>query len=213
LALKKAFVAIGDLREHTPVDEVLIRKGGATGIRIGDSEIRSGIVVLAAGAWSATISGVPEEIRPPVRPVKGQMISLTVPENGPLVSHLLHYDDKFIIQRHDGRLLIGATVEERGFDTTVTAGAMLELLTFAQKVLPNVSHLSIWETWAGVRPGSPDGVPILGPTDVKGLVLATGHFRNGILLGPITADVISEFVISGRLSELAEAFTLQRFDH
>jgi len=126
---------------------------------------------------------------------------------------VIHYADTFLVQRGDGRLLIGATVEERGFDTKVTAGAISKLLTVALAVIPDIDTLPLGEAWAGTRPGSPDGAPILGGTNVEGLVMATGHFRNGILLAPITADLVSEYVISDKLPALAQPFTMNRFSN
>ncbi len=174
--------------------------------------IRAHKVIIAAGAWSAGIPGLDEGMRPPVRPVKGQVISVIVPQRKRLLSHMIHYADTFLVQRRNGRLLIGATVEEeRGFDTRVTAGAISKLLTVALAVIPDIGALPLGGAWAGTRPGSPDGAPILGGTSVEGLVMATGHFRNGILLAPITADLVSEYVISDKLPALARPFTVNRF--
>jgi len=213
LALKKAFLVVGDFREKTSVAKIVIQGGRVIGVSAGGSTIRAHKVIIAAGAWSAGIPGLDERIRPPVRPVKGQVISVKVPEGRRLLSHVIHYADTFLVQRGDGRLLIGATVEERGFDTKVTAGAISKLLTVALAVIPDIDTLPLGEAWAGTRPGSPDGAPILGGTNVEGLVMATGHFRNGILLAPITADLVSEYVISDKLPALAQPFTMNRFSN
>ncbi len=117
----------------------------------------------------------------------------------------------YLVPRLDGRLIVGATVEERGFDATLTAGAMLSLLEAAWRVLPAIEDCPIIESWVGFRPGSPDDAPILGPTAVEGLILATGHHRNGILLTPITADEVSRCVLSGEASETIRRFGIERF--
>ncbi|HEV2062544.1 MAG TPA: FAD-dependent oxidoreductase, partial [Solirubrobacteraceae bacterium] len=137
-------------------------------------------VVLAAGAWSAGLADVP------VRPVKGQILRLRDPAGAGLVSRAIRFEGGYLVPRGDGRYVLGATVEERGFDTTVTAGGVYELLRDASEVVPGISELVIEESAAGLRPGTPGNVPIVrrdGRT-----VVATGHFRNGILLAPVTAD-------------------------
>lgn len=211
-ALKRAFVAAGGvLRERTNVDEIAISGGRVTGVRCGGTVLEADLVVLAAGAWSPTIAGVPESSRPPVRPVKGQMVSLQMPKDAPLIRHVVWGPDAYLVPRLDGALLLGTTVEEQSYDTSLTAGGVYEILRHAWEVLPAVYDLPVIEMWAGLRPTSRDDAPLLGPTSVDGLVMATGHHRNGILLAPITARAISAYVLTGRLPDEAEAFRPSRF--
>ena len=141
-------------------------------------------VVLAAGAWSALLEGLPDAARPPVRPVKGQMLALRMDPEHPVLRHVLWAPKGYLVPRGDGRLIVGGTVEERGFDQDLTAGGVLALLEAAWRALPVVEELPIDELWVGFRPTSRDDAPILGPTSIEGLVLATGQHRNGILLTP-----------------------------
>jgi glycine oxidase len=168
-------------------------------------------VVIAAGAWSPLVAGLPPALRPPVRPVKGQMLALGMDARAPILRHVLWTQKAYLAPRRDGRLLVGATTEERGFDERLTAGGMLSLLESAWRALPEIEELPILESWTGFRPGSRDDAPILGPTDVDGLIFATGHHRNGILLTPVTADAIAGFLLSGREDETLAAFRLSRF--
>ena len=117
----------------------------------------------------------------------------------------------YLVPRNDGRLIVGGTVEERGFDTTLTAGGLLALIDGAWRAVPTIEELPIAETWVGFRPGSRDDAPMLGPSGIDGLAIATGHHRNGILLTPVSAAVMSEFMLTGRLSELARPFSPERF--
>jgi glycine oxidase len=161
-------------------------------------------VVLAAGPWSAAIAGLPAAARPPVRPVKGQILRLRPPTGQavttPLPEHSIraisHGHDIYLVPRADGELVVGATVEDRGFDTTVRAGAVRELLRDARAVMPGIDELELVEASAALRPGSPDNRPIIGRTVIDNLVVATGHHRNGILLAPITADLVAGIVTS-----------------
>jgi len=180
-------------------------------VQCGEVEHPAETVVLAAGPWSRQIAGLPESARPPVRPIKGQMIALRMDPAAPLVRHVLWAPKAYIVPRKDGRLLIGATVEERGFDANLTAGGVLAILEGAWRALPAIEELPVDEMWVGFRPGSRDDAPILGPTPVEGLVLATGHHRNGILLTPATADAVSRFILTGRIDESMRPFGIDRF--
>jgi len=212
-ALKVAGTSAGaDLREHRPVRRILITNGRVVGVELADgTEHRGDIVVLAAGAWSRGIEGLPSALRPPVRPVKGQMIALQMDAAVPLVTHVVWGPKVYMTPRLDGRLILGATVEEKGFDTTITAGAVLALLEAAWRVFPAIEELPIAEMWAGHRPGSRDDAPILGYGPAGGLVYATGHHRNGILLAPITADAIARLVLDGTTDPVIAPFRLDRF--
>lgn len=199
------------LHPHTPVEALETAGGQATGVRIAGELQPADAVVLAAGAWCGSIPGVPPEAKPPVRPLKGQMLALQMDPAAPILRHVLWAPTTYLIPRLDGRLLIGATVEERGFDDTITAGGLLTLLDSAWRAVPTIEELPVVETWAGFRPTSRDDAPIFGPTSVEGLFLATGHHRNGILLAPMTADAVSAAVLGQDMPELARPFTIQRF--
>src|SRR5207253_10402117 len=175
------------------------------------SKVSADKVVLAAGAWSRAIAGLAPELRPPVRPIKGQMLALRMDASAPLISHVVWAPGAYLVPRRDGRLLVGATVEERGFDTALTAGGVLTLLEAAWRALPAVEELPIEEMWAGHRPGSRDDAPILGPGPVEGLIYATGHHRNGILLAPVTADAIARLVFDGTVDAAIRPFGVERF--
>jgi len=199
------------IHEHCPVEEVVIAGGRARGVETQDGREDAEIVVLAAGAWSREIGGIPAAYRPPVRPIKGQMLALQMDPQAPLLRHVLWLPRAYLAPRLDGRLVIGGTVEERGFDTSLTAGGMLALLEGAWRGVPSIEELPIAETWVGFRPGSRDDAPLLGPSGIEGLVIATGHHRNGILLTPVSAAVVSGYILSGRLAEMALPFAPQRF--
>ncbi|MER5541984.1 glycine oxidase ThiO [Streptomyces sp. NPDC001118] len=180
------------------------------------TELRAGQVVLAAGSLSGRLTGVPEAVLPPVRPVKGQVLRLTVPRrHAPFLSRtvraVVRGSQVYLVPRENGELVVGATSEELGWDTTVTAGGVYELLRDAHELVPGITELPLTETRAGLRPGSPDNAPLLGPTGLAGLLLATGHFRNGVLLTPVTGDVLAEVLASGQLPDEARPFTPQRF--
>jgi glycine oxidase len=199
------------LVEEMAVTALVVADGRVTGIETAAGLHPAGTVVLAAGAWSRALDGVPAEARPPVRPVKGQMLALGMDPAAPLISHVVWAPGVYLVPRRDGRLILGATVEEKGFDQAITAGGLLSLLHAAWRAVPAIEELPVIETWVGHRPGSRDDAPVLGPGPLAGLVYATGHHRNGILLTPITAKVISDFIIEGRLDPVAEPFRLTRF--
>jgi glycine oxidase len=163
--------------------------------------------VIAAGCFSAQIQGV--ELYAPVRPAKGQMISLVCAEAR--IERVLWGDEIYLVPRNDGRVLAGATVEYSGFDKTITAGGQRKLFSAAISMVPAFEHARVEETWAGLRPDSPDHLPILGPADVQGLVIATGHFRSGVLLTPITAKLVREWITRGSTSMDIERYSPLRF--
>ncbi|MGW3171096.1 glycine oxidase ThiO [Streptomyces sp. NPDC001153] len=189
----------------------------AAGVTLADgTALSAGQVVLAAGSMSGRLAGVPEALLPPVRPVKGQVLRLTVPRRyAPFLSRtvraIVRGGHVYLVPREDGELVVGATSEELGWDTTVTAGGVYELLRDAHELVPGITELPLTETRAGLRPGSPDNAPLLGPSGLDGLLLATGHHRNGVLLTPVTGDVMAEVLASGRLPEEARPFTPRRF--
>lgn len=182
-----------------------------TGERVTGVTLASGralgadTVVLAAGVWSGRIGGLPDAVRPRVRPVKGQVVRVRTrtgepPLLGASVRALVAGRSVYLVPRSDGELVIGATQEERGFDTEVTAGGVRELLDDAARVVPGIDEAVVIETLAGLRPGTHDNRPLVGPTELDGLLLATGHYRNGVLLTPITADAVATW-LDGREPE------------
>jgi glycine oxidase len=200
------------LNEHCSVREVELSGGRARGVVTDRGRDPAEIVILAAGAWSREIGGVPAAYLPPVRPIKGQMLALSMNPAAPLVHHVIWLPrGYYLVPRLDGRLIVGATVEERGFDDRLTAGGLLALIEGAWRAMPAVEELPIAETWVGFRPGSRDDAPILGPCAIDQFVVATGHHRNGILLTPITAEAISAYVLTGRLPEVVTPFAPGRF--
>jgi glycine oxidase len=171
------------------------------GLRTAHGFTAAPTVVNATGAWANALAGVPEAVRVPVRPVAGEMLAIAVPAGA--VRALVWLGHRYLVPRGDGRLLVGATVEERGFDARVTAAGMHDLLDAALAVAPALAGFAVVETWAGLRPGSHDGRPYLGPTTLEGYVVATGHYRNGILLTPITARLIAAAIVDGSTGALA----------
>ena len=199
------------LYEECPVREIDVVGGRVCGVVSDHGREPADIVVLAAGAWSRDIGGVPRDFLPSVRPIKGQMLALQMDREAPLLRHVVWVPRGYLVPRLDGRLVIGATVEERGFDDRITAGGLLALIEGAWRALPGVEELPLAETWVGFRPGSRDDAPLLGPSGLDGLVIATGHHRNGILLTPVTARAIAAYVTSGRLPDSLRPFTPERF--
>jgi glycine oxidase len=212
-ALRIAAEAAGvQIREHHPVREILVQGGQARGVVLDDgTTVTADIVVLAAGAWSRSIGGLPPDRRPPVRPVKGQMLALRMDAAAPLVSHVLWAPGVYLVPRRDGRLIVGGTVEEKGFDEAITAGGLLTLLEAAWRAVPAVEELPVDEIWVGHRPGSRDDAPILGPGPLDGLFYATGHHRNGILLAPVTADAMARLILDDVAEPAIKPFGLERF--
>lgn len=212
-ALVAAFAAAGGtIHEGFPVQAVDVEGGRVRGVVVQDETRRADVVVLAAGAWSRGIGGLPPELLPPVRPVKGQMLSLRMDPAAPLATHVIWSPKCYLVPRRDGTLIVGATTEEKGWNADLTAGGVLALLEAAWRAVPGIEELPIAEMWTGFRPGSRDDAPILGPVPgIDGLVMATGHHRNGILLTPVTADCVSDFVLTGRIDPRIAGFGLDRF--
>ena len=188
--------------------------GRVRGARLADgTEITADWTVLAAGWNSSRVGGLPADCVPPVRPVKGQVIRLRAPGTflRRTVRGIVKGSSVYLVPREDGELVLGATQEELGPDTRVTAGGLWELLRDARTLVPGITELEFTEAVARLRPGTPDNAPILGPCAAAGLVLATGHFRNGVLLTPVTADVVADYLEAGRLPGVAAQFTIGRF--
>jgi glycine oxidase len=208
-ALRRACVQEGvELREHTTVlgielDGIADRAVGVepssaegssrrvAGVVLdGGERVAAGHVVLAAGAWTSELKGLPEHARVPVRPVKGQILRLRDPTGPGLLNGVVRFDGGYLVPRGDGRYVLGATMEEQGFDLHPTAGGMYELLRDAHELVPGIAELQIEELSVGLRPSTPDNAPAIGPGALEGLVWATGHHRNGILLAPLTAELV-----------------------
>ncbi|HEY1833777.1 MAG TPA: glycine oxidase ThiO [Solirubrobacteraceae bacterium] len=192
-ALREACVRAGvELREGCDVRALEVTDEACRGVRLHDDDgvLEAERVVLAAGPWSGEIEGVPAAARVPVRPVKGQIVRLRDPAGPGLLSRVLRFGGGYVVPRADGRYVLGATVEERGFETAPTAGGIYELLREAREIVPGITELEIEEISVGLRPGTPDNAPAIGQSAVEGLVWATGHYRNGILLAPLTADLV-----------------------
>jgi glycine oxidase len=219
-ALRAAMTAAKVRLIRDRVTRVRVADGRVRGVGLsGGEDLDSAMVVVAAGCWSGAIAGLPGPLRTVVRPVKGQLLRLRHPAGiPPVLSHTLRATvcgaDVYLVPRADGEVVVGATSEERGPDRTVTAGAVHDLLHDAMSVLPVISELILAETCAGLRPGTPDNGPIvggLGANGVDGLLLATGHYRNGILMSPVTADAIVAHLTGQAPAPEWKPFTPARF--
>jgi glycine oxidase len=194
-----ARVELDDARiDDARIDDARIDAGVAgqcgriTGVTLADGErLYADQVVLAAGPWSGRIEGLPPSAGVPVRPVKGQILRLRDPAGPGLLRRVLRFRGGYLVPREDGRYVLGATVEERGFELAPTAGGVYEMLRDARELVPGISELEIEELSVGLRPGTPDNAPVIGRGAVSGLVWATGHYRNGILLTPLTAELVA----------------------
>jgi glycine oxidase len=184
-----------DFSSGDKVTAVTRNDGSATGVTTTKTAFHAAKVVNCAGAWSGQIPPHPF----PTRPVKGQMLCLVMPSHARL-KHVIRSPEAYLIPRSDGRLLVGATVEEAGFDKRTDIATIQRLHRAALALIPKLRDAKILENWAGLRPGTPDALPILGATPTAGYYVATGHFRDGILLAPITADVMAA-VVEGRTPE------------
>jgi glycine oxidase len=218
-ALERAAKNSGTRLVRQGVTEVLCSAGRATGARLsGDSVVSADWIVLAAGWQSASIAGLPAAVAPPVRPVKGQIIRLrTTPMTAAAgllqrtVRGIVRGSSVYLVPRDSGELVVGATQEELGADTAVTAGGVWALLRDARLLVPGITELEIADTIAGLRPGTPDNAPVIGPSELAGLVFATGHFRAGVLLAPVTADTVAAFLRTGTPDPSWQPFAAARF--
>jgi glycine oxidase len=191
-----------EVRGGTDVVAPVMGDARLQGVRTGTGEeLLAGHVVLATGAWAGAESWLPESARPPVRPVKGEILELRSPDGGPPCERIVASERVYLVPRPDGRLIVGATTEERGFDATVTAGGVHELLREAYRLLPDVAEMELVEAMAGLRPGTPDNLPLIGFGALEGLTLACGHYRNGILLAPLTGEAIAGLLAGGGLPD------------
>lgn len=210
-ALRMAAVGAGVELVDERAGAVVVLDERVTGVRTTSGVTVADSVVLAGGAASGQIEGLPPSAMPSVRPVKGQLVHLAATGIFGIADRNIRGLDVYIVSRTNGRVVIGATVEEMGWDTTVTAGAVHELLRRAYELLPGVTELRFVRSLAGLRPGTPDNAPLLGPGSLEGLVYATGHYRNGVLLAPVTGDTIAELLATGVAPPLIESFSPRRF--
>lgn len=197
-----------DFSSGDEVLEIECGEGRASGVRTNKTRFAAGIVVNCAGAWAGKIG--PHQF--PTRPVKGQMLCVAMPKKE-LIRHVIRTPDVYLIPRSDGRLLIGATLEEAGFDKQTVPETIQKLRRAALDLVPELENARILEAWAGLRPGTPDSLPILGATSTPGYFVATGHFRDGILLAPVTAKAVAQ-IITDKVPDLELAeFSVNRFPH
>ena len=219
-ALQAAAEQAGVTMLPQQVTEVVVTSGPgpdrAQGVRLADdTAITADYVVLAAGWQSGRLGGLPPGSLPPIRPVKGQILRLRASGGAALpgrcVRGIVRGCPVYLLPRDSGELVVGATQEELGADTRVTAGGLWELLRDARTLVPGITELDFAEAIAGLRPGTPDNAPVLGPAGLPGVVLATGHFRGGVLLAPITAEVVAEYLATERMPPAAAPFAMTRF--
>jgi glycine oxidase len=204
-ALKAARHRVVDISSGTAVAEVLLENGRAIGVGTGKTSYSAPVVVNCAGAWAGQVA----PHRFPTRPMKGQMLSLAASRG--LLRHVIRAPEVYLVPRSDGRILAGATVEDVGFDKRIDPGTIQRMHQAAIHLVPMLAQARMLEAWAGLRPGSPDNLPILGATSTPGYFVATGHFRDGILLAPVTAQVMAQIVTGGKPDCDVSAFSPARF--
>jgi glycine oxidase len=197
----------GVLQTNEAVIRIEVESGRAASARTPFALHRADAFVLAAGAWSSRLEGIPAEASPPIIPVKGEMISL-LPNARALPNHMIWGNEVYLVPRHD-RLLLGATVTREGFDTGTTKAAAEWLYGHACALMPSLRQCDLMDHWAGLRPGSPDDLPLIGPSALDGLFIASGQFRNGILLAPAIAEAMRDLILNHVSPE--PAFDPRRF--
>lgn len=208
-ALKVALKRVGvEINEGAEVPALSIERGSINGVVSNGARFGAGAVIVATGAWSSQLLE-PLGLNVTVIPARGQMIA--VQGDACPITRVLHSSKVYVVPRNDGRILIGATVEYAGFDKAVTAGAINQLLSSAIELVPSIASFEMVETWSGLRPDTIDHLPIIGPSGIDSLVLATGHFRNGILLAPVTAQTIADSFAANRVSDSLAPFGFDRF--
>jgi len=211
-SLVEALMREGGRLRRAEVSEVLIQQHRVSGVRLSDGQLLdAGAVLVAAGPWSGSLPGIPPSARVPIRPVKGQLLRLRDPGGPGLVTRVLRMQPGYLVPRGDGRYVLGASAEERGFDTTVTVGPIHRLLDDAIELVPGLAELVIDELVAGIRPGTPDNLPAIGPGAIDRLFWATGHYRHGILLTPVTAELATNALCGQEPSDLVEQVSPLRF--
>lgn len=196
-----------EIYAEAAVQSLWLEGSRCVGVKLSQDKISARWTVVAAGCFSSRIRGA--EVYAPVVPAKGQMAALR--SDKVTIRRTLWSDNVYLVPRNDGRILAGATVEHVGYDRTVTAGGIQKILAAAIELAPLLEDARIEETWAGLRPDTPDHLPILGPVDVDALLFATGHFRSGVLLAPLTAQLIREWIMSQQISVDCQRFSPMRF--
>jgi glycine oxidase len=203
--------AVDEVELGVEVEGIEHDGGRVTGVRTASGVVECAAVVVAAGAWSPGLA--PDGKGPPVRPVKGQILELRVRgAMGEPFTRIIRTPRCYLVARGDGRVVLGATMEEQGFDTTVTADGVYRLLEAAWEVVPEVGELELVGAVAGLRPGTPDNVAVVGPGELEGLIWATGHWRNGVLLAPLTGAVVADLLTGGALPDELAPLSPERFD-
>jgi len=206
IAIKLAGV---DLIEDAEVTSLATAQDRVTGVVSAGKRFDAGSVIVAAGTWSSRLLE-PLGLNVKVIPARGQMIA--VKGDGCPITRVVHSSSVYVVPRRDGRILIGATVEYTGFKKEVTVSAINHLLKAGLELVPSLGQFAVVETWSGLRPDTIDHLPIIGPSGIDNLILATGHFRNGILLAPVTAELVADTVVQGRVSDDLKPFGISRFD-
>ena len=198
-------------KENTEVEKIITNKNQVIGVKTNNEIIKTKEIIVCSGAWTSKIKNI--EIKEvPIRPVKGQMVCLKIPKNISLLKHILWRENVYLVPRNNSDLIIGATEEEMGYDKSLTVGGIYNLLKIAREVLPAIEDLSIVESWSGLRPTSRDDAPIIGPSKkLKGLIYATGHHKNGILLAPLTSSIIKNYYLNGNIGNDFNNFEPGRF--
>jgi glycine oxidase len=200
----------GQLCENYPVTSLEMSGGKISGVVTAAGVCRAQTVVVASGVWSGD-GLLPASIDIPVRPLKGQALALRTTRQTGALSHVVWTEQIHLAPKGDGRLIVGATMEDTGFNPAITAGGMLALLEGVHRALPSSEEMEVEAVWSGFRPTSDDDAPIIGEIGIPGLLIATGHHRNGILLAPVTATAIEQAVTAGTMPGAAEGFGLDRF--
>lgn len=211
-ALRAAFLQAGGvLREGTSVRAVEPDAEAPAVVTEGGERVAGSCVALAMGAWSHGVEGLTMDQQPPVRPVRGQMIELQVEPPFDL-QHVVRSAHTYAAPKSGGRVLVGATMEEMGFDARVTAGGLYAMLEEVRKIVPGIDDLPVRDIWAGLRPASRDHSPILGPSSAPGVVMATGLYRHGVLLAPVASEEVARYVLTGETSAWIAPFLPERFE-
>ncbi len=214
-ALQRACEHSGVSRVYATVESLRIQKNTATSLIVNGENWTAGHTVIAGGALSSRIQGLPFPLRPPIHPVKGQSLIVHMNPENPLCTHVVRGCGIYMVPQANGRLIIGATSEEKGFDASSTFGAHLALMDAAWRIFPGIEELPLGERGVGFRPATRDGAPILGPSSltdaVSNLTYATGHYRHGILLAPLTAEWLTEWICESHMPEAMRPFSLSRF--
>jgi len=199
-----------EVRESARVQRIVINDETVAGVELDGETIPAGTVVLCAGAWSGTIDGMPADVVPQVRPIRGQILRLTRTTDFAM-KHVVRGPRAYLLPKDDGTVVVGATQEEAGFDATPTAGGIKTILENAWEMVPSIYDLPIERVEVGLRPGTRDHLPLVGATRIHGLIMATGHFRHGILFAPTTADAVCRGILTGDFGEDVAAFAPDRF--